>query len=666
MTSSSSPLRPTPLTRRWASPLLERHYESHNGKEFEKLELAPGYEWLSFNEYGRLISHLASGFVHFANLKAGDKVVIYAETQMEWMLAALATWTMSGVVVTAYATLGEEGLSHAASQTKATLIIADAKLLPRVASAAKAGAKSALKECKHVITISDPAIKPDPKVAASIATATAALDGCGWSTLDMNEVIKMGFDDPVEPRPPTAADEAVIMYTSGTTGLPKGVVISHGNIVHSAAGFRERIETFGIKETALGEVYLAYLPLAHIMEMVVELAVLSWGASIGYGSPHTLTATGVKIKTGTCQGDAVALKPTIMVFAPAVLDKVYAGILAKMKDQSAIVKKLFEWGIASGESNFTKGIVGSSYLYNKIVFKKVQALLGGRLKLSGTGSAPLAPKVQMFVQAAFNVPVRQGYGLTETCAASCVQLGCDSSSGVVGPPCPSTCIKLRDWPEGNYLNADKNDPSIGMPRGEVLIGGPTVCQGYYVDKKKPDADVVKKNEEDFSVDADGTRWFHTGDIGQFTPDGCLQIIDRKKDLVKLQQGEYVALSKVESALKSCPLVELPLCYARSTESYCVALVCPHAKPLKELAVSLGVSPDATHAELCVDKRVVAEVSKQCAAACKGKLVGFEIPKKLALVAETWTPENDLLTAAMKLKRVPIVAKHKEVLDELYS
>merc|ERR1711908_270882 len=168
---------------------------------------------------------------------------------------------------------------------------------------------------------------------------------------------------------------------------------------------------------------------------------------------------------------------------------------------------------------------------------------------------------------------------------------------------------------------------IGMPRGEVLIGGPTVCQGYYVDKKKPDADVVKKNEEDFSVDADGTRWFHTGDIGQFTPDGCLQIIDRKKDLVKLQQGEYVALSKVESALKSCPLVELPLCYARSTESYCVALVCPHAKPLKELAVSLGVSPDATHAELCVDKRVV---------------------------------------AAMKLKRVPIVAKHKEVLDELYS
>merc|ERR1712070_1056908 len=325
------------------------------------------------------------------------------------------------------------------------------------------------------------------------------------------------------------------------------------------------------------------------------------------------------------------------VFAPAVLDKVYAGILAKMKDQSAIVKKLFEWGIASGESNFTKGIVGSSYLYNKIVFKKVQALLGGRLKLSGTGSAPLAPKVQMFVQAAFNVPVRQGYGLTETCAASCVQLGCDSSSGVVGPPCPSTCIKLRDWPEG-----------------------------YYGDKKKPDADVVKKNEEDFSVDADGTRWFHTGDIGQFTPDGCLQIIDRKKDLVKLQQGEYVARSKVESALKSCPLVELPLCYARSTESYCVALVCPHAKPLKELAVSLGVSPDATHAELCVDKRVVAEVSKQCAAACKGKLVGFEIPKKLALVAETWTPENDLLTAAMKLKRVPIVAKHKEVLDELYS
>jgi len=226
-------------------------------------------------------------------------------------------------------------------------------------------------------------------------------------------------------------------------------------------------------------------------------------------------------------------------------------------------------------------------------------------------------------------------------------------------------IKLLDWAEGNYLNADEHDPAIGMRRGEVLIGGPTVCMGYLVDPNKPDPDVVKKNKEDFSVDENGMRWFHTGDIGQINKNGCLQIIDRKKDLVKLQQGEYVALSKVESALKACPLVEIPLCYGRSSESYCVALVCPVHAQLKALGDELGLSGKSIE-ELCVDAKVVAEVTKRCQAACKGKLVNFEIPKKIALVADPWTPENDLLTAAMKLKRVPICKKHAAELDALYK
>jgi long-subunit acyl-CoA synthetase (AMP-forming) len=354
-----------------------------------------------------------------------------------------------------------------------------------------------------------------------------------------------------------------------------------------------------------------------------------------------------------------------MVFAPAVLDKVFAALNAKIAAGSPVVKALFARGLAVGDANWARGVVGSSLLYNAIAFKKVQALLGGRVKFMGTGSAPLSPKVQTFVQTCFNAPVRQGYGLTETCATSCIQLGCDNSTSVVGPPVGSTLIKLVDWPEGNYLNADEHDPKIGMRRGEVLVGGPSVCQGYLVDPAKPDPDVVKKNEDDFSVDADGVRWFHTGDIGQITRQGCLQIIDRKKDLVKLQQGEYVALSKVESALKACPLVEIPMCYARSTESYCVALVCPSHAALKALAKSLGVGSSDV-AALCADKSVVAEVTKQCQSACKGKLVGFETPKKIGLVADPWTPENDLLTAAMKLKRVPICKAHAKDLDALYK
>mmetsp|Transcript_27488 Transcript_27488/g.87432 ORF Transcript_27488/g.87432 Transcript_27488/m.87432 type:complete len:478 (-) Transcript_27488:605-2038(-) len=474
-----------------------------------------------------------------------------------------------------------------------------------------------------------------------------------------------GQAKPMAPVPPQPGDVAVIMYTSGTTGLPKGVIISHSNIVHAVVGTKDRLLTYLPNGKMAGHVFQAYLPLAHIMEMVLEIACVSHGVVCGYGNPHTLTPAGIKLKTGTCQGDAATLRPTMMVFAPAILDKVQVALHAKISSSSPIVQTLFKWGLAAGESNFFQGVVGAPWYYNKIVFKKVQALLGGRVVFAATGSAPLAPQTQRFIQTAFNAPTRQGYGLTETCATSCIQVGCDNSSGVVGPPTSSCAIKLLDWAEGNYLNSDEHDPAVGMRRGEVLIGGPTVCMGYLVDPSKPDPDVIKKNNEDFSVDADGMRWFHTGDIGQINKDGCLQIIDRKKDLVKLQQGEYVALSKVESALKSCPLVEVPLCYGRSSESYCVALVCPVHAQLKALGDEMGLR-GKNHEELCADAKVVAEVTRRCQAACKGKLVGFEIPKKIGLVSETWTPENDLLTAAMKLKRIPICKKHAAELDVLYK
>ena len=292
------------------------------------------------------------------------------------------------------------------------------------------------------------------------------------------------------------------------------------------------------------------------------------------------------------------------------------------------------------------------------------------------------------------LPPRQGYGLTETAAGTCVTMAHDNSPGVVGPPQECACIRLRDWEEGNYRNSDLQNPSIAKRRGEVLIatrlghgglaahaltrpflishrpalpqvliGGPMVSLGYYVDATAPDPEIVAKNKEEY-ITLDGIRYFCTGDIGQITPDGNLQIIDRKKDLVKLQQGEYVALSKVENVLKNSLLVEVPMCYGRSDKDYCIALVCPLAKPLADLAATLGVSGD--HKALCENAAVVAAVTKSIVDTCKAKLVGFEVPKKIGLVAELWTPDNDLLTATMKLKRQPIIKKHQALIDKLYA
>jgi len=365
------------------------------------------------------------------------------------------------------------------------------------------------------------------------------------------------------------------------------------------------------------------------------------------------------------QGDAELLGPTIFVAAPAVLDKVLIAIKAKFAATSPFIQGRIAAAVESGYYHYDRGEVGAhwSYLIGKgLAFKKAQKLLGGRVELMLTGSAPLGVEVQKYVQTVFNCRVRQGYGLTETCAATCIALASDNSTSCVGPPQESACIKLRDWEEGGYKNADK-DGEIGMPRGEILIGGPSVCDGYLVDEKDPDPEIVKKNAEDF-VEIDGVRYFCTGDIGQFTKTGNLMIIDRKKDLVKLQMGEYVALSKVENALKSSQYTALPMLYATSSMSYCVALICPNVPNLKKLAASLGVEGELP--ELCknadIAKAVLEDVKKTCGGA---KLAKFEIPTKVILIDELWTPENDMLTAVQKLKRREIVAKHKAAIDEIY-
>ena len=178
----------------------------------------------------------------------------------------------------------------------------------------------------------------------------------------------------------------------------------------------------------------------------------------------------------------------------------------------------------------------------------------------------------------------------------------------------------------------------------------------------PDPEITAKNKEEF-VTIDGIRYFCTGDIGQFTKAGNLMIIDRKKDLVKLQQGEYVALSKVENAIKASKFTALPMTYAKSTMSYCIVLICPNEPALRAIP---GAPPTASLKELCANPDIIKAVSEDVAAVCKkAKLAKFETPSKVVLIDELWTPENDMLTAVQKLKRKPIESKHKDQIEAVY-
>jgi len=626
-----------------------------NDKGFEFYKLGD-YKFMTYQQYFDVCDNFGAGLpAKIPSLCKGDTIVIYAETQLEWMQCAYGAWRQGLTVGTIYATLGEEGALFGINQSKCKAVVADGRLFKILAKICK--------QFTHLKDIIALEAAPDDQVAT--------LKAAGLTIHTMGEVTAAGKEAATAPSPALTDDPAVLMYTSGTTGNPKGVIISHKAILATVAGTTSgsgAITVNGKSFLTADTVYLAYLPLAHIMELAVEVSMFATGAKVGFGSPGTLTPTGVKMQqTKPPQiGDAAMLAPTVFVAAPAVLDRVLIAVKAKFKLAPKMLQGFIESGLASGKTNYLAGGMGTKHCLAKLIFKKVQKLLGGRVELMLTGSAPLAAEVQMFVQIVFNCCVRQGYGLTETCAATCIALSSDNATLNVGPPQESACIKLRDWEEGGYKNADLDDKAIGMRRGEVLIGGPTVCSGYLVDETNPDPDIVAKNATDF-VTIDGMRYFCTGDIGQFTPTGNLQIIDRKKDLVKLQMGEYVALSKVENVLKSSKFTALPMAYALSSMSYVIALICPNKKPLSELAASLGVTGDLDDLSfLCTNEQVIAGVLADVQAeAKKSKLSKHETPTRVVLIDDLWTPENDMLTAVQKLKRREIVSKHKAQIDAVY-
>ncbi|CAN4096490.1 unnamed protein product [Withania somnifera] len=433
--------------------------------------------------------------------------------------------------------------------------------------------------------------------------------------------------------------------------LQSGVMITHGNIVATAAAVMSVIPKLGSSD-----VYLAYLPLAHVFELAAETVMLTAGASIGYGSALTLTDTSNKIMKGT-QGDASALKPTLMAAVPAILDRVKDGVIKKVEEKGGSAKKLFSIAfkrrLAAIEGNWFGAWGLEKILWEVIIFKKIRSVLGGDIRFMLCGGAPLSGDTQRFINICMGAPIGQGYGLTETFAGAAFSESDDPSVGRVGPPLPCCYIKLVSWEEGGYTISDKP-----MPRGEVVVGGNSVTAGYFNNGDK--------TNEVYKVDERGVRWFYTGDIGRFHPDGCLEIIDRKKDIVKLQHGEYISLGKVEAALSSSNYVDNIMVYADPFHNYCVALVVPSQKVLEKWAQENGIEHRA-FSDLCDKVEAVNEVQQSFSKVAKAaRLDKFEVPAKIKLIPEPWTPESGLVTAAFKLKREPLKVKFKDELLKLYQ
>ncbi|NXW01358.1 ACSL3 ligase, partial [Fregetta grallaria] len=580
-----------------------------SGKVFKKVILGK-YTWLSYEDVYIKAVNFGKGLAVLGQ-QPKTNIAIFCETRAEWMIAAQACFMCNYQLVTLYATLGGPAIVHGLNETEVTTIITSKELMQT---------KLKVRKLFFVYLF--------PVYLFIIVKRT------GFIVQNRNK----------QQARPVPSDIAVIMYTSGSTGVPKGVMISHCNIIAGITGMAERIPNLGEKD-----IYIGYLPLAHVLELSAELVCLSYGCCIGYSSPQTLADQSSKIKKGS-KGDVTTLKPTLMAAVPEIMDRIYKNVMNKVNEMTSFQRNLFILAYNYKMEQISKGY--TTPLCDSLIFRKVRMLLGGKIRILLCGGAPLSAATQRFMNICFCCPVGQGYGLTESAGAGTITEVWDYTTGRVGAPLVCCEIKLMNWEEGGYYNTDKP-----YPRGEILIGGQNVTVGYYKNEVR--------TKKDFTVDENGQRWLHTGDIGEFHEDGCLKIIDRKKDLVKLQAGEYVSLGKVEAALKNLPLVDNICAYASSFHSYVIGFVVPNQKELAELARKKGFK--GTWEEICNSPEMEKEVLKVLTeAAMAANLEKFEIPVKIRLSPDPWTPETGLVTDAFKLKRKELTAYYQMDIDRMYG
>ncbi|KAJ9473915.1 Long-chain-fatty-acid--CoA ligase 1 [Pseudozyma hubeiensis] len=583
-------------------------------KTWQYYELSD-YKYITYNEFEERIQHASSGLVNLG-LSKETRFNIYAATAINWQNMAHACFRQSIPFCTAYETLGEEGLQHSLNEPEVVGVFTNAELLPTLANVIDKA-----ETVKYVVYDG----KPDEKHLSKVRDAVSARQG---KVVTIEELWEEGKANPAEGHLPTRDDVACIMYTSGSTGAPKGVILTHGNLVASIAAVEVHIGDL-LKPD---DTFLAYLPLAHILEFIVECAFIYVGVTMGYGKVKTLTQQAVR----KCDGDIKAFKPSIMIGVPAVWELIRKGIVAKVNAGGAVKKSVFNGALTIKKNKIP--LLTSAV--DSVVFKAVRDQTGGRMRLALSGGAALSKETQEFLTTAL-VTILQGYGLTESCGMTAILHPEFYSYGPSGGIVPAIEAKLRDVPDAGYFST--NNP----PQGEVLIRGPSITKGYF---KRDDV-----NKESFE---DG--WFLTGDVGQWNADGTLQIIDRKKNLVKLSGGEYIAIERLESTYKSSNLVSNICVHASSDAKQPMGIIFPREDNLMAAVKKAGINGGDLE-ELCKNKEVAKLVKDDVNQA--GKKAGF---KNLEMLQTVLLVHEELaMTAAQKLSRKDIIKKYEDQIKKVY-
>ncbi|CAL8305441.1 unnamed protein product [Boreogadus saida] len=577
------------------------------------------YQWLKYKQVSLRAEHLGSGLLHLGLKPNPDTFIgIFAQNRPEWIIGELACYTYSMVAVPLYDTLGPEALTFIVDRADISTVLCDKQnKAETLLQNREEGQTPALK----TIVIMDP-------FDAELVTRGAQ---CGLEVLSLADVEERGKNNLQKPIPPKPEDLAIICFTSGTTGNPKGAMLTHENVVSDAAAVVKSFEATIVPCTK--DVSISFLPLAHMFERVVQMVLYGAGGRVGFfqGDIRLLP------------DDLKNLQPTIFPVVPRLLNRVYDKVQSAAN--TTFKKWLLNFAVERKYAEVKEGIIRKNSVWDRLVFHKVQESLGGRVRVLVTGAAPISPAVLTFLRAALGCQIFEGYGQTECAAACTFTMSGDANSGHVGAPLPCNIVKLEDVAEMNYFASNGE--------GEVCIKGKNVFKGYLKDPEKT-AEAL-----------DGDGWLHSGDIGKWMPSGVLKIIDRKKNIFKLSQGEYIAPEKIENVYIRSETVAQVFVHGDSLQSCLVAIVIPDAETLPGFAKKHGLSGSVD--DLCqrteMKKAILADLTRL------GKEAGlksFEQVKDVHLHPELFSIENGLLTPTLKAKRAELKTLFQPQIESLYA
>lgn len=608
------------------------------------------FSWETYSTVGRRRKNLGSGILNLIkdyNVETeSDKFIvsIFSPNRPEWIISQLASSAYSLPTTALYDTLGPKTSEYILNFTKSPVMICSFDKIVKIIDLKQ---KAELKYLKFIISMDD--LSFDEHYGL-VQTAKSL----GLILLDLKQVEKIGELSPIQVRPPKPEDLLCVSFTSGTTGMPKGVEVSHEMGSSAIAFCFALIEQKNTKNPNTNNTTYCFLPLAHIYELMTSNLALSKGVGIGF--PHSTDPA-------TLFENLKILKPDVVTLVPRVYNKIESALKDGFKNSFVgehLIKKVVDYKTVKQ----LKDGHGDLILIDSIVTSKIKKMLGfDNVMTCICGSAPINPETASFVKAATGVGFKQGYGLTESFAGIAISNTFESDLGSSGPVGITGEMRLRDIPEMNYFSVDKN---TGLekpePMGELLLRGPQIFKRYF------------KNEEETKKVLDPDGWFHTGDVAKIDKFGRVYIIDRFKNFFKLSQGEYITPERIENIYSSCcPMLTQIFVHGDSFKTFLVAIVGiepnsvktyfkRHGKHFKK-----GISDEELLAEINSDTGLKKKFLDKVNSTVKDEgLQGFEKIHNLKVFIEPLKIENDVITPTLKLKRNIASKFFAKDLEELYK